>query len=1146
MFCFQSPFARASRGIVPGSSLGAKTKNARAEASSKRRGSEATSEGSGSSSIRYIDQEPSISEGSSTDTLPGIRIDYLDVEPLSPGARDSLTSPSGLTVVLNGIDSDDRRLSSRASPASCSPPSSGNGNTSINVGSNVNANGNGNGNGNANAGGGRWRKKLLLRLRASDSSDSSNAEISSSASASASTSASVSASASASTSSSPGSDRTAAVTGETPDDLATGCSSSLVDEGKAARAVVAEGEEEEERRPSARAFLAPNDINDGASGRSTSEDLLSLENGFDDGSVDEEEDYAEEYEEEDYVEEENATEEASSLPSSPAAASTVALASTSTVPYYDFLSVSATTMRQETTSTSSPQLSDVVDTDAAAANVIGVIPSSRSSSVDSPAGDARAICAEGTASRLDSLKSSVGDTLQVPASLPAARSCPNLERQSTPRSSIGVSVLPSIPIIATTPTHAPAPLGPRFKPLEEGDIQVCYFNHTRTLVRKILSSKFLRRWETHHLYLNDACLSSKTATGFLQQPIPYSSMSEVRKYAVARWDPTYKNCLSIVLPDGSLLLQANNAYTRDQWYHSILWKKSIFKYQHLASMSAQEDVILRELRSMVDFALWTPLQDERVAGAPLEAVARLLEESREPTARKTELEQAETGTESKREGGNECEVEDEEEENKGSSGSGEERSWAESVLAVAAPLLERAAPPASLARALARLAQQHPRSPLVAALAPAVTRCLKHTVDFGKAPDMRKLLQVFVAALYEGNDGYDSGGCGGGERAIREYIGSVHGPGSDCPHPRVLPNLVSVCVAAIFHRFEVVNRGWSGIGSGSEDKSSMVPPLDCYLLVLNVASEYADWRPGLAGLLQPVPFPEEALAVKEVQRSIIGCAIRRLAEDPRCTVHRVLLPVREPRPGWIHIAAPSSPACPDQGELFGEMLTTLLACCCRRKRFIGSLMKQAGDDCILLAVRGCDAAQEALCLMLEWRLLPNEEARLQIVNALESTTSGKTRYAALCQRQRNLQELQQKGGPRKLTLPVRATDADVALLLGGRALGNLECLSLAFTSVTSACAEQLIKLPALRYLNLWATQFGDAGLQMISEHLQKLQVLNLCETPVSDKGISTLASLTSLRKLNLNSTKLSAQTFESLKKRLPALQEFDVRYTEAW
>lgn len=68
-------------------------------------------------------------------------------------------------------------------------------------------------------------------------------------------------------------------------------------------------------------------------------------------------------------------------------------------------------------------------------------------------------------------------------------------------------------------------------------------------------------------------------------------------------------------------------------------------------------------------------------------------------------------------------------------------------------------------------------------------------------------------------------------------------------------------------------------------------------------------------------------------------------------------------------------------------------------------MKQARDDCVLLAVRGCDAAQEVLCLMLEWHLLPNEGARLEIVNALESTTSGKNRYVALCQRQKNLQEL---------------------------------------------------------------------------------------------------------------------------------------------
>ncbi|XP_024889925.1 C-Maf-inducing protein-like [Temnothorax curvispinosus] len=1028
MFCFQRPFTRSSRGVVSAGSLSTTEKGKSSLTSAilspgrtsnaserNRRGSEAASDGS-NSSIRYIDQEASMSGSSSTDTLPGIRADYLDPEPLSPGP-DALTSPSGITVALNSDNGIGERQDESNQTARCFLPSP-----------TKKSSNNGSG----------WRRKFM-RIRSNDSSSLNNGETTRSSS----------------TSPSPLSESIA--------ESSSSSRNPRTDEGQ------------QSDNATATTVSSPSvqiDVTGSPQVATTASvgDIPSLENGFSEEENDDEEN-----------EEERtcpATEtKGSSLPCSPAAASAVGLTS-SAVPYYDFLSVNGGAMRQETTSTSSPQLSSGA---------------SLRSNVESPPADTCSSYGEDSSPGMDSLKPEGLDA--TTGCLPAARSCPNLERQSAGCSSASGS---------SSPSPSPGPAGPRFKPLEEGDIQVCYLNQTRTLVKKILSSKFLRRWETHHLYLNDCCLSSKTLTGFLQQPVPYSSMSEVRKYVVARWDPAYKNCLSIVLPDGSLLLQANNAYTRDQWYHSILWKKNIFKYQHLVSMSTREEVILRELRTMVDFALWTPLEDERVAGTPLEAVIKLLDE---PSA------------EVDSDGKTEEVVRD-------------RRSWAEAVLAVAAPLLEKAAPPAALAKVLARLAQQHPRSQLVPMLSPAITRCLKHTVDFGKSPDMRKLLQVFIAALYENNDG---------EQAIKDYISSVHGPGSDCPHPRVLPNLVSICVAAIFYRFEVSSRA-----SLEKDESPSLPPLQCYLLVLNIASEYTDWRPGLGALLQPVPFPEEALAVKEVQESVLLCVMKRLAKDPRCTVHRVLLPVREPRPGWMHIAAPSNPVCPDRGELFGEMLTTLLACCCRRKRFIASLLKQAGDDCILLAVRGCDAAQEALCLMLEWRLLPNEEARLQIVNALESTKSGKERYAALCQRQKNLQELQQKGGPRKLTLPVRATDADVALLLGGRALGNLECLSLAFTSVTSACAEQLIKLPALRYLNLWATQFGDAGLQMISEHLQKLQVLNLCETPVSDKGISTLASLTSLRKLNLNSTKLSAQTFESLKKRLPALQEFDVRYTEAW
>jgi len=65
---------------------------------------------------------------------------------------------------------------------------------------------------------------------------------------------------------------------------------------------------------------------------------------------------------------------------------------------------------------------------------------------------------------------------------------------------------------------------------------------------------------------------------------------------------------------------------------------------------------------------------------------------------------------------------------------------------------------------------------------------------------------------------------------------------------------------------------------------------------------------------------------------------------------------------------------------------------------------------------------------------------------------------------------QQKGGPRKMTLPARSTDADVARLLSNGSFGNLEYLSLAFTNITSACAHDLIKLPQLRYLSFWSTQ----------------------------------------------------------------------------
>lgn len=370
-----------------------------------------------------------MSDGSSTDTLPGIRADYLDSEPLSLGA-DALTSPSGITVLLNGTNGtngtnevqDESHQTALPSPTK---KSSGNGSS--------------------------WRRKLMLRLRSSDSSSLNNDETRSS-----------------STSPSPASESTMEST--------SSCSRNPRSD-----------ENRQDANATATTVSSPSVQIDMAGSPQVAAvslgDIPSLENGFSEEENDDDVDEEVEDEEE-ACNLETETEDGSSLPSSPAAASTVGLTS-SAVPYYDFLSVNGGAMRQETTSTSSPQLSSGA---------------SLRSSVESPPADTCSSYGEDSSPGMDSLKP---EGLDASGCLPAARSCPNLERQSAGCSSASGS---------SSPSPSPGPAGPKFKPLEEGDIQVCYLNHTRTLVRKILSSKFLRRWETHHLYLNDACLSSKTVS----------------------------------------------------------------------------------------------------------------------------------------------------------------------------------------------------------------------------------------------------------------------------------------------------------------------------------------------------------------------------------------------------------------------------------------------------------------------------------------------------------------------------------------------------------------------------------------------------------------------------------------------------------
>nr|XP_031313860.1 C-Maf-inducing protein isoform X1 [Camelus dromedarius] len=725
--------------------------------------------------------------------------------------------------------------------------------------------------------------------------------------------------------------------------------------------------------------------------------------------------------------------------------------------------------------------------------------------------------------------------------------------------------------------------GMRYKLLQEGDIQVCVIRHPRTFLSKILTSKFLRRWEPHHLTLADNSLASATPTGYMENSVSYSAIEDVQ---LLSWENAPKYCLQLTIPGGTVLLQAANSYLRDQWFHSLQWKKKIYKYKKVLSNPSRWEVVLKEIRTLVDMALTSPLQDDSINQAPLEIVSKLLSENTNLTTQEHE-----------------------------------------NIIVAIAPLLENNHPPPDLCEFFCKHCRERPRSMVVIEVfTPVVQRILKHNMDFGKCPRLRLFTQEYILALNELNAGME---------VVKKFIQSMHGPTGHCPHPRVLPNLVAVCLAAIYSCYEEfinsrdnspslkeIRNGCqqpcdrkptlplrllhpspdlvsqeatlsearlksvvvasseihvevehastakpaltASAGNDSEPNlidCLMVSPacstmsielgpqadrtLGCYVEILKLLSDYDDWRPSLASLLQPIPFPKEALAHEKFTKEL-KYVIQRFAEDPRQEVHSCLLSVRAGKDGWFQLYSPGGVACDDDGELFASMVHILMGSCYKTKKFLLSLAENKLGPCMLLALRGNQTMVEILCLMLEYNIIDNNDTQLQIISTLESTGVGKRMYEQLCDRQRELKELQRKGGPTRLTLPSKSTDADLARLLSSGSFGNLENLSLAFTNVTSACAEHLIKLPSLKQLNLWSTQFGDAGLRLLSEHLTMLQVLNLCETPVTDAGLLALSSMKSLCSLNMNSTKLSADTYEDLKAKLPNLKEVDVRYTEAW
>ncbi|XP_073231692.1 C-Maf-inducing protein-like [Porites lutea] len=609
---------------------------------------------------------------------------------------------------------------------------------------------------------------------------------------------------------------------------------------------------------------------------------------------------------------------------------------------------------------------------------------------------------------------------------------------------------------------------PKFKLIHEGDFQVRRLNQSRTLISRVLNSKFLRRWEAHHVYLGDFQMYSATSVGFMEVPLSYQEIQDA--YTVNRWETGQHYCMKVIIPDGSVLLKASNAYLRDQWLHSLKWKVNWSRFKSIIlSKSSDPEALTRELKTLAPFLEYIQLSPEVCAFFGKHCKGQL------------------------------CNSE---------------------ILDVFLPAAHRI-----LKHNMVYVPKPNADAHMKRDRKSGFIFCLPQ--DFGKYPHLRMFVQDYIYTLFCKGEDAD---------VVREFVKSLHSPGAACPHPRVLPNLVAVVLSAVYSTFDQSDK----LLVKCEEIDTKF--LRCFMTVLDTILQFEDWRPSLSTLLQPIPFTKEALKNETFVLYIIA-VIKAFADDERCEVHQSILPVRKGKDGWIDIICPGGVSCFDDGQFFSHVMSRLLNCCGRRKKTLLDLKDSMLGPFMLLALRGESSFIQTLSFMLEVEVPQDENEKLHIISTLESTEEGKTCYETLCQKRAKFREMQEKGGPTVLTLPSKSTDDDLARLLKSDSFGNLQSLNLAFTHVTSACAEYLVQLPALLHLNLQSTRFGDKGLLMVAEKLHNLESLNLCETLVTDDGLSSLVIMSSLRSLNLNSTRLSPTTYEKLRK-LPRIQEIDVSYTD--
>jgi hypothetical protein len=116
------------------------------------------------------------------------------------------------------------------------------------------------------------------------------------------------------------------------------------------------------------------------------------------------------------------------------------------------------------------------------------------------------------------------------------------------------------------------------------------------------------------------------------------------------------------------------------------------------------------------------------------------------------------------------------------------------------------------------------------------------------------------------------------------------------------------------------------------------------------------------------------------------------------------------------------------------------------------------------------------------------------------------------------------------TTDLRRSDGSMVSRVKRDATGQVAELLLNDMQLSREEVEELGRLPELRRLVLYRTNFGDAGLKHLAK-CRHIESLNLTSTAVSDEALKDIAEFKSLRYLCLGDVQVTPEAVKTLKER---------------